>query len=235
MAELVADCPRCGSRRITFDVIQAHITGVEYGWQQWYEAFSICRQCRRSTTFVLAESVDSDHEFVHKKGLLNLEVALNRFVRVERFVSLKDAITTKPPEHIPTNVEAVFREGATCLAVGCNNAAGTMFRLCIDIVTREMLPPADAPGPSAAIRRNLGLRLPWLFDRGDLPESLRELSACVREDGNDGAHAGTLTVEDAQDLLDFTYVLLERIYTEPARLRLATERRDKRRGANSGA
>jgi len=34
---------------------------------------------------------------------------------------------------------------------------------------------------------------------------------------------------DAEDLLDFTVELLERIYTEPARLKLAQERRAKRR------
>jgi hypothetical protein len=42
-------------------------------------------------------------------------------------------------------------------------------------------------------------------------------------------HAGTLKKEDAQDLLDFATALLERIITEPARLRLAKERREKRR------
>ena len=110
-----------------------------------------------------------------------------------------------------------------------------MFRLCIDIVTREMLPEEDAEGLNARVRRNLGLRLPWLFDHDILPENLRELSTCVREDGNDGAHAGTLTPEDAADLLDFTIMLLERIYTEPERLRLAKARRDERRNAKNDA
>ena len=45
----------------------------------------------------------------------------------------------------------------------------------------------------------------------------------------DGAHAGTLTKDDAADLLDFTSRLLDRMYTEPARLKLAEERRDARR------
>jgi hypothetical protein len=56
-----------------------------------------------------------------------------------------------------------------------------------------------------------------------LPEALRDLSSCVKEDGNDGAHAGTLTKEDAEDLLDFTTALLERLYTEPKQLALAAE------------
>ena len=109
-----------------------------------------------------------------------------------------------------------------------------MYRLCIDIVTRDMLPAENVFGLNSGIRRNLGLRLPWLFDNGNLPESLRELSKCVREDGNDGAHTGTITKTDADDLLDFTTIFLERIYTEPERLRLANARRDSRRDHNKG-
>ena len=74
-----------------------------------------------------------------------------------------------------------------------------------------------------------------MFEHGMLPSGLKELSTCVREDGNDGAHAGTLKREDAQDLLDFTTALLERIYTEPEKLRLAKERRDKRRGTQQAS
>lgn len=234
MAELVADCPRCGSQSITFDVTQAHITEVKYGWQQWYETFCICRRCLRATVFVLSESVDADYQHIHKIGLLNIDVSLNRYVDIKGFISLKDTATVLPPEHVPENVEAVFQEGSTCLAVECNNAAATMFRLCIDIVTKEMLPEENVSGLNAVIRRNLGLRLPWLFDNGKLPENLRELSTCVREDGNDGAHAGTITKTDAEDLLDFTTVLLERIFTEPERLRQANARRDSRRDYNKG-
>jgi Domain of unknown function (DUF4145) len=74
-----------------------------------------------------------------------------------------------------------------------------------------------------------GLRLPWLFDNDKLPGGLRELSTAIKEDGNDGAHQGTLTKEDAQDLLDFTTALLERVFTEPKKLELAKERRQQRR------
>ncbi len=101
------------------------------------------------------------------------------------------------------------------------------------LVTKQLLPTQDVEGLNQRIRRNLGLRLPWLFDNHILPKNLRELSVCVREDGNDDAHAGTLGKEDAEDLLDFTYILLERIYTEPERIRLAAKRRVSRRDRNA--
>lgn len=92
-----------------------------------------------------------------------------------------------------------------------------------------MLPIEEVHGLNNKTRHDLGLRLPWLFDNGILPDGLRGLSTCIREDGNDGAHQGTLTREDAEDLLDFTIALLERLFTEPKRLEQAKERRERRR------
>jgi hypothetical protein len=172
-----------------------------------------------------------DHRAFQKMKLTEFPDALNDLVHIEGYISLKEFVAVAPPEHCPPHIEAVFREGAACLAVECFNAAGTMFRLCVDLSTREMLPPEDSDGgPNSKQRRDLGLRLPWLFDNGRLPEGLRDLSHCIKEDGNDGAHAGTLTKEDAEDLSDFTSALLQRVYTEPERLKLATERRERRRG-----
>lgn len=229
MSELVADCPRCGSDHITFDVKAANVVAVKYEWQYWYEAFCTCRRCDRAMIFVLSEIVDADYKYVHKVGLLKVEGALNKYVKIEGYVSLKDRASTPPPDHVPEAIATVFTEGATCLAVACYNAAGTMFRLCVDLATRSMLPAEDVDGLNAKVRRDLGLRLPWLFAKGLLPASLKELSSCIREDGNDGAHAGSLKLADAEDLLDFTVALLERLYTEPERLRLAQARRQVRR------
>jgi len=136
MPELVANCPRCGSRRITFDVSAAEIIRNEYGWKNWYETFGICRHCNRATIFVLSESVNGDYKYVHNVGILGVNGALNNYLDVERYVSIKDQATVVPPEYLPKTIEEVFKEGTTCLAVGCYNAAGTMFRLCVDLATR---------------------------------------------------------------------------------------------------
>lgn len=84
-------------------------------------------------------------------------------------------------------------------------------------------------------RRFLALRLKWLFDNKLLPEPLRDLASAVKDDGNDGAHDGSLTQEDAENLADFTIALLERLYTEPQRLKLAKERREARASENASS
>jgi hypothetical protein len=229
MSELVADCPRCRSSRMTFDLKAAVPVGEQYGWQVWYEAFCVCRHCGRATIFVISEKGIEESRVV-RTGLLNVGVAVNKLVNIEHFISIKDVNAVPPPEHVPKEVAAIFSEGATCLTVRCFNAAGTMFRLCVDLATKPLLPKDDRDGLNSKIRRDLGLRLPWLFNHGLLPAGLQELSSCIKDAGNDGAHAGSLEREEAEDLLDFTVALLERMYTEPERLRLAKERRDVRRG-----
>lgn len=233
MSVMVADCPRCGAEEITFDVEAAVYVGQEYGWVDHYEVFCKCRRCMRSTTFYLSlNDYDARALFRGTAGLVNAEHALDRYFKVNGYVSIKDHATRNPPDHIPEAIIGPFNEASLCLAVGCYNAAGAMFRLCIDLATSPLLPdPADhgVAQPNAKQRRDLGLRLAWLFEHDKLDRNLRELASCIREDGNDGAHSGTLSEDDAEDLFDFTTSLLERQFTEPQRLRLAQERRAARR------
>ena len=227
MSELVANCPRCGAKEMTFDLLGQIPTVIHYDWQHHCEAFCVCRSCRRSTVFALSQNDCGKEEQFAK--LSSYPAAVNRIANIVGYISLKDMAPKSPPAHLPPNVESAFREGAACLAIGCHNAAGTMFRLCVDQATQSLLPEEEVEGLNAKTRRDLGLRLPWLFDNCRLPEALRDLSSCIKDDGNDGAHQGTLTEDDARDISDFTYVLLERIYTEPKRLELAKERREERR------
>ena len=77
MAELVADCLRCKSNRITFNLISAIFIRREvHGWQNWYEAFCICRHCHRSTVFILSESVNGNYQYIHATGLVKVEGAV---------------------------------------------------------------------------------------------------------------------------------------------------------------
>lgn len=226
MGVLVTDCPRCKSKQITFDTRASNHLRKEDGWRVWQEVFSVCRNCHRGTIFIVSQ-LNSLNKLPGDAGLW--DGVLNKVARYEGYISLKDSGSIEPPPHLPESINAAFREGATCLAVGCYNASATMFRLCVDRATTALLPKEDTDGLNSKIRRSLGLRMKWLFDQGRLPKDMEDLSACIKEDGNDGAHEGTLGKVDAEDLLDFTVALLERLYTEPERLRLAKERRIARR------
>ena len=239
MPILVADCPRCGAQEMTFDLLQAQnipdnntsLTPSEFNIpsRKKFEAFCVCRNCHRSTIFVMRSLhiLKPNNDF--SNYVLEYPSTVNAIADIIEYVCIKDMCSTEPPEHVPSNIEAIFREGATCLSVECFNAAGTMFRLCVDLATKPLLLKNDENGLNNHIRRTLGPRLNWLFENNILPDDLHELSGCIRDDGNDGAHQGTLQKVDAEDLLDFTGALLERLYTEPEKLKLAKKRRTERR------
>ncbi|MCO6408177.1 DUF4145 domain-containing protein [Hoeflea alexandrii] len=228
MAIIIGDCPRCGAKHSTFDVNSLLLTGVQYGWQKWFECFSVCRNCNRSTILVISGDVDGDRA-LRDLNPLDFKVSINNGYKIEGHVSLKDRHKQSTPLHLPKDIAGTFSEAATCMSVRCWNAAGTMFRLCIDLATRQLLPSDEVNGLNSKTRRDLGLRLPWLFDNGKLPNDLRDLSSCIHQDGNDAAHTGKLSQVDAEDLLDFTVELLERVFSEPERLKLAAKRRADRR------
>lgn len=232
MTELVTDCPRCGAQHVTMNVPALNYRKTEYRWKHWYEAFSICRRCHKSSIILIALHSSGNKYSEDEKALFAYQGMLNDYADAKGPITLKDNFTHDGPEYLPDNIQAVYDEAVSCLAIRCYNAAATMFRLCIDLQTRPMLPAIDSdedPKPSSKERRELGLRLKWMFANGYLPTSLQGLSDSVREDANDGAHQGNLEKEDAEDLLDFCDALLERIVTEPEKLRLAAERRAARR------
>lgn len=229
MPILTGDCPRCGASKTTFDVKTAVHIGVRYGWQKAFEAFCICRHCNLSTVFLLAESDPNTADRIGKNGFSEYHGSLDNITPILDIITLKDRNAVPAPEHVPPEIAAAFDEGARCMAIGCHNAAGAMFRLAVDLTTAKLLPPTDTDGLNAKIRRSLGLRLAWMFDNNVLSRALEELSHCIKDNGNDGAHEGTLTAADAEDLLDFTEILLERIFTEPARIAEAAKRREERR------
>jgi hypothetical protein len=159
---------------------------------------------------------------------------VSSLVTIRACLTPKDLKPLEVPAHVPDEVAAILLEGNRCCAAECFNAAATMFRLCVDLATRMRLPEEDVDGLNAAIRRSLGLRLNWLFEGNRLPSRLRDLASCIKDDGNDGAHAGRLSKEEAEDLRDFTITLLEEIYTGPQKVRNAQNRRDARRQRPSG-
>jgi hypothetical protein len=175
---------------------------------------------------------EAKDEFREAKNLLG-DFNLNHFFEVVGFVSLADRASIESPDFVPTAIQNIFVEGARCLAIGCWNAASTMFRLCLDKATQPLVPEPDDTDatPNRRQVRDLGLRIPWLIANGRLPAELKDLAQAVREDGNDGAHSGNLTEVDANDLAEFTVILLDRMFTEPGRLQAAQLRRDARRNS----
>lgn len=230
MATFVANCSRCGSIRTTFDCYSSIPVEFTYGWKVYCEIFAVCRVCHKSSILLVSqkEADDSLSRILQENNkIIEAEASLTDFLKFEKVVASLDQHVNDPPEHLPQNIEQVVREANKCLSAQCWNASGAMYRLALDLATKGLLPLEG--DPTNKVRRNLGLRLPWLFKNRTLPADLETLAECLQQDGNDGAHDGSLGKEDAEDLHDFCYELLRRLYTEPARIQIAKDRRLARR------
>jgi len=230
MATFVADCPRCGTKFSNLDCYSSIPIKTVRDWKVYCEVFAVCRACHKSSTLLLSQKeydADITRILLETNKVIETESSLTDFLVFERVVTALDGNVNDPPPHLPDLIDDVVREGNKCLMAQCWNASGAMYRLALDLATKGLLP--EEGEPANRVRRNLGLRLPWLFEQGKLPTDLQTLAECLQQDGNDGAHDGTLTKEDAEDLHDFCFELLRRLYTEPERIKIAQERREKRR------
>ena len=214
---LVANCFRCGARKITFDVTMDTPVGFEHSSDvvdalEW-EAFCVCRACERASIFIVRES----YEAVARRRLEDCVArpceSDNAHVP-QRAVSVADEATPPPPEHLPADVNRAFLEAAKCAKMGCFNAAGAMFRLCLDLATK------DAPG------HVLADRLGAVCKQRQFSPELWDLAWVLREEGNAAAHDGSLHREAVEDLQVFADRFLTQLYTEPTKVRAARERRE---------
>lgn len=228
LSEYRSTCPRCSTTNQSFDLLAQNYLSKQYNWKRWYEIYCVCRSCHKGTIFLVSQQKVDDH--FPDKPMPSYKGYVNDVVDHEGYVSLKDQGVRAPPEHLEGEVAIAFREAETSRAVGCWNAAGAMYRSCVDLTTKALM-PAEADPPDARTRRSMGLRLKWLFDNGKLPPELQPLSSCIQQDGNDAAHDVALTEIDAEDLADFTFQLLERLFTIPQRLLEAEKRRLARRAS----
>ncbi|MCH7336894.1 DUF4145 domain-containing protein [Acinetobacter sp. NIPH 2699] len=240
---LVLNCPICNSNQITFDVQGYNLIKSINTW----ELFCACRACKESSC-VLAEprtdisvliketnialkssqpfpsNQDQFFSYILKNINNDLGICFTKF-------TLKTSIPNPifPPEYLPDELNKIFNEATKCLAIGCYNAAGAMFRLCLDMTTKHILKKNNNLEPKSNDNKTIHNRLTWIFKNKIIADDLEELSRCIKDDGNDAAHDGTIGETEANDLLDFTYELLERVYTQPERVNLAKIRRSERR------
>lgn len=229
MSQLTSNCIRCGTKNTAFFVEKSIIVGKFAEWVNCVELFCVCKCCKKTSVFTGQQSQPL-FKLDFENGLERLGYAIDDMINGLEPLVLSPQFEEPPPEHLPTNIESIFKEGNKCMVSGCYNAAATMYRLCLDILTTEIVETNQLELPYKT-NRSLGLRLKYLLDNSYLPEALRDLSECIKEDGNDGAHQGNLTKDDAWSVYDFCYLLLERFYTEPAKISIAKQRIQSRRNS----
>ena len=220
---LIRDCPRCGTKQITFDVLAAGDAERKNGFAA-YEAFCRCRSCSKTSIFLV--TIRKNQSF-RMNDVLKNNYSLNNILKDTEVVTIYPRAFAIPA-HIPPEINKPFHEALICQAIQAYNAAGCMLRTTVDLVTKKMLEDLQGRNPPKNTKDNLARRIEWLFDEKQLTQSLKELSTNIRLDGNDAAHEANLKKDDVAAMNDFTTLLLEEIYTNPKKIELAEDRRKKR-------
>ncbi len=232
MPIILYDCPRCTGSYVTFDVKSCNELGTTKNttWQHMYELFSVCRNCKKSTILIVVlSSYEHKNSLKKNEDVMGVKDSLNNVFKIEGFIGLRHNASHSAPDSVPENIKAVFEEAATCISNQCWNAAGAMFRTCVDLATKDMLPKENPKDLTSYQRNKLAPRIEWLFKKKKLPAELKKFANYIREDGNDSVHDGALKEEQARSLLDFTDLLLDRIYAKPAELKKRIKEQKKRK------
>lgn len=225
---MAGDCPRCGQQRTTFDLLSwtlvDHLNDI-------FESSARCRKCFKTSVAMIRNAQNNDSPANFEGQFVQPVFSFRQWV-----IYVPAARTC--PEFVPEEIQRIFYEAAKCEAMGLWDAAGAMFRKVLDAATRSRTPipvEGDPSTPAWKVYKDLRLRLDWLFDRKLLDDSLRDLSSCIHQDGNDAAHdLDGIGKEEATDLGDFSEIVLRTIYTLPGQVAENQRRREERRaGANT--
>lgn len=110
------------------------------------------------------------------------------------------------PAHLPSNVEGYFNQATHNIKIG-PDAAGAMFRKCLDVGLKKIDP--DGKG-------NLVNRIDAAAEKQLITPDLAGWSHHIRLEGNDASHdEDPYTPEEAQELYDFTDLVLRYLFTLP--------------------
>lgn len=245
---LVYDCNFCGTQKIRFDVlhtIRRHIPMFGTSDQLIWQAFSQCSNCKNSLIFTLAPDVLAIRKDVNfpyegfiesQNDLCVIESTnINDHFKINRVLITPSTKQFICPLHVPQHIKNIFDEATKCLSMDCFIASGSMFRLCLDLITKDLLEKwleenTESPvQPNKNQKNRLADRIDFLISENKISKGLKELAHCIRDDGNDSVHDGTTGEDEALDCLDFTETLLKEVYTFPAQINEAEKRKHERR------
>jgi len=205
--------------------------GYRRSYRRTIELACRCHECSRTTVFVLEAIKGAEHDLPKLQFETN-ENPTKLGYRERRAFPPSSGLPT--PSDTPEPAASFFGQGAIAMTHDLFDAAGAMFRKCLESVTRSeallgLIPEADR----AAFQESwLKARITKLKEIQAIPPALGDLVDVIKDEGDDAVHDNTLYDKDsAHALQQFTSVFLEQTFTIPAqiaRVRAKSQPRDKK-------
>jgi hypothetical protein len=158
---------------------QDHHYGSTY--QHTIELACRCHECRRTTVFILSATVSQPNRLPKLRFDMNENPTSFGYREVIAFPPMKASST---PRHTPEPAASFYEQGAFAIANGLYDAAGAMFRKCLESVTRsDALLKEFVPESERAAFRQMWLkaRITKLKELHAIPPALASLVDVIKE------------------------------------------------------
>jgi hypothetical protein len=127
---------------------------------------------------------------------------------------------------VPDAIASAAREAHQALAALAPRASVMMARTTVESTAKD----------KGITRGNLQAKIDRLYTDGRISEDMKEAAHEVRFAGNEAAHgdilAESISVEDAQEIVDLMDAILERVYEGPAKVARVRASRETRRNSH---
>ena len=187
MAFIIADCPHCQAKQMSFAIFGAVAISAVRARQQAHctaSAAAECQGCFRPVALTLkstkSRSNDSYPDFPKRVAKTTEATSDLETLELKLAQMWPKPAKASMPDHLPASVASAFRQAeSNFLMDGHEDAAATMYRRSLDLGLKEAFPQ---------VKGDLKKRIDKLVETHDLPAAIGDWAHEVRLIGNDAAH-----------------------------------------------
>ncbi len=183
-------CPHCGVENVAFQLIAQYHENFSYkAYQLW-----VCGNCELPACSVSSSPLSAGGHYIEH---------LSGFFPIPKIISA--------PYGVPDSIANTFRSAKRYLQQGRDadyEGACIMARRGIEQAVNEL----------GAEGRNLYQKIENLEEKRLIPPAIRDWAHHLRDIGNEGAHGGEVTEEDAKQAVYFAEMLFTYLYSLPKRM-----------------
>jgi hypothetical protein len=177
-----------------------------------------CHECQCTTIFILRAEAGGAHDLPKLRFDKNENPTTFGYREVGAFPTAQAQPT---PANTPEPAASFYKQAATALAHGLYDAAGAMFRKCLESVTRSQAMLKLIPDADLAEFKKMWLkaRINKLKQIHAIPPALGDLVDVIKEEGDGAVHDDVVYDKDSAEALHrFTETFLEQTFTIPAQI-----------------
>lgn len=199
MGTLTRDCPRCLSKRTTFNAFADFTVPHRSAGEAMMLVAFTCGSCHGG--YFAEFSFSSGERPANFKGNLHLATHMKL---IDEY-PIQESIEC--PKYVPENVEKFYMQSANSLAAKLYDASSMMSRKVLEVAVKALNPSGSG---------KLYHRIEQLYSAGAITEDLKDWAHIIRDDGNEAAHEEEPVAEEhAKELLSFCEIFLMYTFTMP--------------------